>query len=411
MAVAAASVFDALHLNNNNFLKPDGSGELPPIDYEDLLSLFAEGAVQFPAPSQPVSQAKRTDVKSVRDASKRVRDTTKNKTEQLKELEALAAEKGAELERLAAENANMKFKQRLLERVVQMQDHQLKLMRGTGEELPQPWCDAQARSAAATTCAADSSRCGMPYHAGGLTAAAAVRVMTPGCLLASPDVTLPPLDRERFRSLGKSKLLEGWKHFLSEVSAPLLSLETNPEDEEAAGRLRQLAAEATFMFKHASLLAPDTVMLATETNLETEELAHPDPSLWRIVVRSLELSPQQVADLRAVWGLFRGIMGGLMAERRRVNEKLAAGLHGPAADVAVAMAQLTVSPECEVLQTLQRNLRREKSAHLLLRGFLFGQTLSALQFVKMAVYSWPWFPDATALVATVAEGVDEATSA
>ncbi len=42
-------------------------------------------------------------------------------------------------------------------------------------------------------------------------------------------------------------------------------------------------------------------------------------------------------------------------------------------------------------------------AHLLLRGYLFGHTLSVMQFAKAAVYSYPCFPDATALLTVLAE--------
>ncbi len=62
-------------------------------------------------------------------------------------------------------------------------------------------------------------------------------------------------------------------------------------------------------------------------------------------------------------------------------------------------------------QALQRSMRREKAAHLLLRGFLFGRTLSVLQFVKAAVYSYPWIPSASAIVSTVVEAGDAAQGA
>jgi hypothetical protein len=42
-------------------------------------------------------------------------------------------------------------------------------------------------------------------------------------------------------------------------------------------------------------------------------------------------------------------MAGILAERKTINARLATGVHDTA-DIAVAMSQMTVSPECEVLQ-------------------------------------------------------------
>jgi hypothetical protein len=43
-----------------------------------------------------------------------------------------------------------------------------------------------------------------------------------------------------------------------------------------------------------------------------------------------------------------------------------------------------VPVECEVLTSLMRNLRQEKSLALMMRGFFFGQELSILQV------GWGW---------------------
>lgn len=132
----------------------------------------------------------------------------------------------------------------------------------------------------------------------------------------------------------------------------------------------------------------------------------------------------------------------------------------PPAATCRHLASPPAAPPAAPLQTLQRNMRREKSAHLLLRGYLYGHTLTTLQFVKVrgrgrghwrvgewttprnvartlrkaarprcptvlttllshsyargarcrwrfspqaSVYSYPWLPDATAIVAVVAE--------
>ncbi|GLC35202.1 hypothetical protein PLESTM_000290400 [Pleodorina starrii] len=453
-----ASIQDTFHFDTNQFLIPV-DGECAPFDYDDLFSLLnqpannpipsngggsseeappqrsadSDGWAASPAPAPAVTSAplrQPSEPHPEPKPSKASRDLTSKRQLQVKELEALAAKKVEDLERLQQENSRLKFQSQILEKVVQMREQQLKIMRGQPEDLPQYWgCRAHQPldGAAATSSAAAAGAGACPRAAageasgghcgggGGVSAVAEVRMASAGCLLASSrggvSLSLSAEDRERFRSLGKSQLMDGWKHFLSEVAVPLLALESNGEDEQAAARIRQLATEATHLFKHASLLAPDTVMKVSQTHLETEALTPADPAHWRNVVNTLDLSPSQVRELVAVFRLFSGIMSGLLAERRTINQHLASGLHGHQVemDVAAAMEQLRVSPECEVLQALQRSMRREKAAHLLLRGFLFGQTLSVLQFARAAVYSYPWMPDATAIVATVVEAAGEAS--
>ncbi len=53
-----------------------------------------------------------------------------------------------------------------------------------------------------------------------------------------------------------------------------------------------------------------------QTHLETYETVSPDAEHWRAVLRTLELSPQQQAELRGVHELFEGIMRGILAERQ-----------------------------------------------------------------------------------------------
>lgn len=76
----------------------------------------------------------------------------------------------------------------------------------------------------------------------------------------TPATAPPP----RFRNLGKGQLIESWKNFLSDVAVPLLALETDPRDEAAAAQLAAAAAQAAYLIKGASLLAPDTLATAMQ---------------------------------------------------------------------------------------------------------------------------------------------------
>lgn len=127
----------------------------------------------------------------------------------------------------------------------------------------------------------------------------------------------------------------------------------------------------------------------------------PEPAHWAVVVRTLDLTQEQVRDLLGVYELYQRLMRGVLEERAQINAHMAKGLQPDPR----ATKQLTVSPECEVMKALLRNVRKEKSTHLLMRGFLLGQSCSNTQFARAAVYSYPFFPDSTAIVTALAESL------
>lgn len=357
-------------------------------------------------------------------SSKRVRDNNSNKQAKLKELETIAAQKAEEMARLLQQNQDLKFKHSILEKVVALRTNQLNVLRsGHGDPAPLPppptlsgvdsGCPSSAASAAGNAAAAAAGPRHPPPVPGGLPpgqVAAGVRLPLDRCASGVPHYvrSMPPVDKEKYRSMGKLQVLEAWKHFLSDASQAMLALEANPEDDEAASVMQQAVAEVVSLLRYCSLLAPDTYLAVMQTHLETYETVSPDAEHWRAVLRTLELSPQQQAELRGVHELFEGIMRGILAERQAINRKLADGSHG---DVSEMLRQMTISTECEVLQTYMKNLRKEKAAHLLLRGFLFGHCLTVLQFVRAAVYSYPYYPDSTALVVAMLETCPPGTPA
>ncbi|KAG2493142.1 hypothetical protein HYH03_008566 [Edaphochlamys debaryana] len=389
----------------------------------------------------------------------------------LKQLEEVAAQKERDIELLEQQNEALRFRKRVLEKVLSVRDHQLSVMRRLRKDAPQlpaaPAASAgpDGNGAASVSGIGSGSGSGSgPSPAeqrhgahGGTAGAQTAPAPGPGCQGAASCPTVQvregtvasvigalsnavgEADAERFRSMGKVEFLEGWKAFTAEVTRPLLALDSDPSDQAAAEALRGLVRDGSFLFKHTSLLAPDTIMGALTTHMETGAARGPDPSHWRKVVAALDLSRVQLQELSAVFPIFTVVMSDILQERRSINAAMAAGLEaargalaaegsdGPEAsggaaaaaaggggggaeadgvvgsEVLAAMRVLRVSPESEVLQDLQRNCRREKAAHLMLRGFLLGPCLSPLQFARAAVHSYPWVPDATAIIAAVAE--------
>ncbi|KXZ56843.1 hypothetical protein GPECTOR_1g760 [Gonium pectorale] len=235
---------------------------------------------------------------------------------------------------------------------------------------------------------------------------------TPGSarLLLAPEL-IPSYDDESLRSIGKQQLLEAWKAWLPELSVLLLKLETQPDDEPAAERMRKLLAENAFLFRHASVLAPEAMMSfmqAGSTHMEAMQIAAPPPGYWQKVTKMLDLTAEQVMDLSAVYSIFNELMERVMAERRSLKAQMFQDSQAQAAGPWCPTPLPTVSPEqgtlkyFELLPALERNMRKESAAHLLVRGFVFGRTLSWLQFSRAAVHAYPFFPSATGIAAAAA---------
>ncbi|KAG2450214.1 hypothetical protein HYH02_000315 [Chlamydomonas schloesseri] len=384
-----------------------------------------------PTASRPLGgeAGRKRSAPAKRESRQRVRDN-----EKLREMEALAAAKLEQYVALTQRNADLKLRNAVLSEALVIRDAQLSTSAGKPWSVP----PLPAELAAATSLAA------------------AARLPGSMKLVCIPGPDGPSL--EAVRAMGRQQLLDQHQAFLSELSVPLLALEDNPADEAAAAAIRGTLTRLSALYRTASVVSPDTVAVMLQTHMETRELSSAPPGHWAGVLQRLELTPQQVAEFTAVYGVFRGVMDKLLVERRAINARLtqglaaqeqkeaqraaaaasacaaaaaaAAGSTGPGTQIeggslmfkrqsssasggpgascggscvaSLQHHQLEVPPEAEVLPALSRNLRKEGAAHLLLRGFMFGRTLSILQAARVMVHSYPWFPNATALTATAA---------
>ncbi|EFJ51921.1 hypothetical protein VOLCADRAFT_86913 [Volvox carteri f. nagariensis] len=291
--------------------------------------------------------------------SKRHRDVDK-----VKELEAIAAAKTEQFAALLRRNSELKFRSKILSDAVMLRDYQLRIVKYGGGS-PSPW---------------------------------PIPALPDGAFLC-PKPKLPNHPPPSVRAMGRLQLIASWKAFVQEAGSLLLALEMNPADEAAAHQIKKLAAKIGSLCRRISVLAPDTMIAVSQTHLETDTLMAPDPGFWAQVVQALRLTEEQLREMCAVYELFSGIMGRILAERRAIQAKLSAGLQTDPRSMAVEMH---VPPEGEVLPVLERSLRKESAAHLLVRSFLFGRTLSIVQFCRAALHSYPFFPNATGLAAAAA---------
>ncbi|GLC44379.1 hypothetical protein PLESTB_000476000 [Pleodorina starrii] len=322
--------------------------------------------------------------------SKRARDADK-----VKELEAIAAAKMEQFAALLQRNNELKFKSKILADAVMLRDIQLRIVKEAGRS-SSPWPIPSLPGGGGT---AGSGLTDPVLAELQLLRTAAQAVHAPGSvrLLLAPEVDAS-LEQTDVVIVGRQQVAASWKGFVAEASTLLLALDVNPADEAAACRMKQVTAEISRLCRHMSLLAPDTMLAVMQTHLETStELTTPEPGFWSQVLQSLRLTEEQLRELRAVYELFSGIMRRILAERRAVQAQLSAGLQAEPRPPLVAQQQ--VPPEAEVLPSLERNMRKEGAAHLLVRAFMFGRVLSIVQMCRAAVHSYPYFPNPTGLAA------------
>ncbi|MEW5298019.1 MAG: hypothetical protein WDW36_001183 [Sanguina aurantia] len=400
---------------------------------------------------------------------KRLRGGDINKDKVL-ELEALLQQKTNELAQLAVENRSLKVKFKVLDRMVNMQGENLNSLKAT--EGPRLRLDTSRSDSApealpvltllqlesgpsrplGSSCSiadeassgGSSSKCeslqSAPStstgNAGEATAEAPVSfdltfAVSPSMLL-NTDPNQPGMhsellslwkyhyggravtvaERRQFEAIGPVQLTENWKTYLSEVSVHLLAVETDSADSEAAHAMISLALKSVYMFKNTAVFNVDTLNSMLTKELETGELGEPEPEHWGRVVDILRFSAAQRQEICAIYKIYSRVMVRVLQERQAVNTLMSQALVPESVPSTFGQAQRQVGVDCEVMTKLKKSLAREIVAWRLLCGCFYGSILTTLQYVKLGVHSWPWFPSPVAICERVAiqEGVLELTS-
>ncbi|KAG2442636.1 hypothetical protein HXX76_002720 [Chlamydomonas incerta] len=159
--------------------------------------------------------------------------------------------------------------------------------------------------------------------------------------------------------------------------------------------------------KHPELIADDMPQL----NLDTGRLQEPPEGHWRPVALAMRATPSQVAACRAALALYRERMEVVLAERSLLTERL-----------AESMAALKLGPEQERRQllstnhlektsveaeaaaaALDENVAAQGRATKIAKDLLSSDMFTPLQCARGSVASYPYFPDALAIITEVAK--------
>jgi len=152
---------------------------------------------------------------------------------------------------------------------------------------------------------------------------------------------------------------------------------------------------------------------------------------WAQVVSAMRLEPEQVADMCTLYEVHSHIMHKLLADRaaasRRLEQLTQQALHpkeggeeeapegwlrSPCCLLTAQVGRLTINndrveetnEEYTLVEGLRRGLLKERLLLLLVSEALINHILRTEQLVNLGVSSYPYIPNALAIVATVARG-------
>ncbi|KXZ56991.1 hypothetical protein GPECTOR_1g896 [Gonium pectorale] len=281
-------------------------------------------------------------------------------------LEREVAEKKAAFENLSAENQQLRARTHILEKVVSCRDEQLGMVQAFTE---------RCRSSP------DSRSC-----------------------FGSGMNTVPTdAQQDMFREMKKEEVIPMYKAFLAEVSKYLLHCQY-PCNDPNSPIVQQVTACVERMghtMKHVVLLNEPLMRQLLSINLETMQPAVASEAHWDAVVASLQLTPDQRDDILAVYDLYRTLAEKVYEERKLLTAAMGVGCGMLGPDAGSFVSRNAMADEMELVEKLDANLAKEHSARTLLCCFFFGKLLAPPQFAKVAVYSYPYFPDSLSVARAV----------
>ncbi|GLC44708.1 hypothetical protein PLESTB_000972300 [Pleodorina starrii] len=204
-----------------------------------------------------------------------------------------------------------------------------------------------------------------------------------------------------------------WKQWVMKSGLILHAHDARPHDPGPQLKLSQLFEQLAPRFDSLRLEHPSLFTEMMYVNLETGEREEPPPdSYWIPVAQGLRLSPEQVADAKAILALYSGRAAGAQEERRRLTAQLGSSLaslqgmvplhgHGAAQQpAAVKRGQLVVEVD-ELAARLYRNVMVQGSALEFVKDFMGSKLLSLVQLVRVSVLSYPYIPDVIGILSSL----------
>ncbi|GIL93004.1 hypothetical protein Vretimale_15443 [Volvox reticuliferus] len=203
----------------------------------------------------------------------------------------------------------------------------------------------------------------------------------------------------------QSRWLDAWRAWVREAALLLQAHDARPNDHylnRLADAFMKLKSEVVYL----GLRHPELVCNMRSVNLETAaEREFPPDSFWVPVVAGMKLDTHQVANCKSALALYRERMAVVLAERRSLAAQMSACLtalqleeaDGRAAPGSLRREQLTLEAE-EAALALDANVAVEGHTTSLARDLLGSNLFSRLQVARASVLSYPYFPDALAII-------------
>ncbi|KAG2438691.1 hypothetical protein HXX76_005237 [Chlamydomonas incerta] len=205
---------------------------------------------------------------------------------------------------------------------------------------------------------------------------------------------------------------QAWQTWVREAALLVHAHDARPNElyekrvEDAFARLK--AAAVYGCAKH-----PELICNMRQVNMETGVEEVPPDSFWTLVASGMRLTPAQVADCRTALTLYRERMEVVMAERRSLADQLSScmgALHlaeaeGRAAPGSTQRDKLSLRVE-EVAAALDTNVAAEGHTTRLARDMLNSTLFTKMQCARISVLSYPYFPDALALLTAAVDGAE-----
>ncbi|GFR43400.1 hypothetical protein Agub_g4480 [Astrephomene gubernaculifera] len=428
-----------------------------PVDWETASVPPAAAQPSIPFAPSAAREASKRDRAGRRSKSATLRPQQQQMLDLQKRLDALLQEHVV----VEAENARLKTRLRVLEAVIPVREHQARLAQSQPPRAPPQQPDpmlaclmdmASGPSSCATSptqhdfggCLNMTSRAAADDACYGERKPDSMAANSPAIAPHAPDSSVPcssgaacasssctaaitgtagcaggadqPVSKPY--STSEARWLDTWRTWVREAALLLQANDARP-NELYVRRLEDAFAKLKAEVVYLGLRHPELICNMRCVNMETgAENEVPPDSFWTVVAAGMRLTSAQISDCRSALALYRERMSVVLAERRTLATKLSAAMNALQAEEAEGRAspgsmrrdQLTFQVE-EVTAALAANVEAEGHTTSLARDLLGSSLFSRVQCARGSVLSYPYFPDALAIITHAVALADEANAA
>ncbi|KAL4424884.1 hypothetical protein ABPG77_002107 [Micractinium sp. CCAP 211/92] len=309
-----------------------------------------------------------------RRAQKRFRERQKAK---MKDMGEQLEDMSSELSKLRVENNSLKNRNTILEKVLALRDEHIRMLQDEQQvfDLGSHYLQTS----------------GQKLITGGAATNALMLGTTAGPLTTS--------EIKAVKAMPSEAVIGRWKETVRELGNILVQIEGCPDTNDARHQaaMQQLCAvldAAGQLCMHTAVLHPTNMQKLISATLDDGRsgVTAEDRTRWAAVTQSLQLSPDQRAQIISLRGIFLRRMTKVMEERRVILSKLQM-VNIPDRMMALQSVISETLKVNECTAELKSNLQEEHLAGMEFIGTVFKTILSPLQKARAIVQSYPFYPD------------------